>query len=356
MLSDVRTICMVFVTMFLVPAIIGYTFREKTIFKSNGTILSDIVMGTCIIWAVYLLSCIPLILLKAPLALQNTLMVTFCVIISVIGIYRYKVNIITDWIADLKAFFHEIDVLTIIIIIGLIVIMLGQFVLQSPNDDDYEFVTMSVSAVQTDSLMRYDPVTALEVTSFSIKRLVAPFPMIMATYSVFAGVHPAVFAHSIFPVCIIPICFMVYTLLGQTLFKEKDSKKKIELFLFFILVILLFGGYSTRSLGSMLLLRSWQGKAMVLSFILPLIWKYMLEIMDGGLTRELKFTILITVLGGALTTAMVDIIIPIFVFGYAVSYWLKEKDIKKGISVFITCWPAVVLFGIYIVAELLQRL
>lgn len=356
MLSDIRTICMVFMTMFLVPAIIGYTFRDKTIYKNKGTLLSDIVMGTFIIWAMYLISCIPLILLEAPLSLQNTLMISFCILICALGIYKNKLNIIKDWISDFKLFIRGLDLITIVIVAAILLIIYGQFVLQSPNDDDYEFVAMSVSAVQTDSLMRYDPVTALEVTAFSMKRLVAPFPMIMATYSVLAGVHPAVFAHSIFPVCIIPICFMAYTLLGQTLYKGEKAKKKIELFIALIIVILLFGGYSTRSLGSMLLLRSWQGKAMVLSFVLPLIWKYMLEIMDGGLDKNLKYTILLTAVGGALTTAMVDIIIPIFVFGYAVSCWIKEKDIKKGIAVFMTCWPAVVLFGIYIVAELLHRM
>lgn len=102
--------------------------------------------------------------------------------------------------------------------------------------------TMNVSAVQTNSLMKYDPVTAMEVPSVLVKRMIAPFPMLIATYSSFAGLHPAIFAHSVFPVCIIPICFMAFVLLAQTLFKERDSRKSIEIF--FILLIMIFGGYA----------------------------------------------------------------------------------------------------------------
>ena len=352
----IRTLIVVFIMMFLLPGIVGYGLRDLTFYREKGNIFSDIVMGTCALWAVYIVLCIPMTLMGAKLTTLNIVFAIIGLSLCLVSIARNKLSIIAGWINDFKSSWFSSSMMTVLIVLILFLIVISQVFLQSPNDDDYEFVTMSVSAVQTNSLMKYDPVTAMEVSSVLVKRMIAPFPMLIATYSSFAGLHPAIFAHSVFPVCIIPICFMAFVLLAQTLFKGRDSRKSIEIFLFFLLLIMIFGGYATRGLGAMLLLRSWQGKAMVLSLVLPLTWKYMLEIMDGGLNRQMKTTMAITLLGGALSTAMVDIVMPVFVFGYAVAYAISKKSVKKGVELMLTAWPSLVFFVIYIVAETLQRI
>ncbi len=352
----IRALIVVFIMMFLIPAIVGYGLRDLTFYRKKGNILSDIVMGTCVLWAIYIVLCIPMTLMGVELSTLNIVFAVIGLCLCLMSLVKNKTAIIVDWINDFKTNWANSSILTVLIVLILYLMVIAQVFLQSPNDDDYEFVTMSVSAVQTNSLMKYDPVTAMEVSSVLVKRMIAPFPMLIATYSSFAGLHPAVFAHTVFPVCIIPICFMTFVLLAQTLFKGEDARKRIEVFLIFILLIMAFGGYATRSLGSMLLLRSWQGKTMVLSFVLPLVWKYMLESMDSGLNRQMKTTIAITLLGGALSTAMVDIVMPVFVFGYAAAYAINEKSLKKGIELMLTAWPSLAFFAIYIVAEMLQRL
>lgn len=77
------------------------------------------------------------------------------------------------------------------------------------------------------------------------------------------------FSHTYFPFFMIIICYVLYGMIGNVLFR--GDAEKTALFLIVLSVFHIWNFTSTHTLSAMFLLRIWQGKAIVAGFILPLL-------------------------------------------------------------------------------------
>lgn len=169
---------------------------------------------------------------------------------------------------------------------GAFVLIIGQAAaagaLQHIDDDDSRFVVQQVIAVEQGNMYTSDLVTG-ELVYWNLgemqKDMTSPWPMFLAFFAKIGGIHPASFSHVYLPVFLILLCYAVYTLIAMNLFH--NDAEKVSIFLIFVSVLNLTGYSSTHTVPAMMLLRIWQGKAVVGALLVPVMFLVMYEIMEN---------------------------------------------------------------------------
>lgn len=147
------------------------------------------------------------------------------------------------------------------------------------DEDDAFYVTMATEAYQTDDLYVYDTYTGEayadlgeEYDTILNHYILSPFPIFNAVISRLIMLHPAITAHTVFPLIFIPFAYMIYALIGWRIFKKEGLLSSG--FLLLVAVGLIFSGYSNYTQGTFLLTRVWQGKSLLCAALLPAVFYY----------------------------------------------------------------------------------
>lgn len=170
------------------------------------------------------------------------------------------------------------------------------------DGDDAYYVAHSVAAEQTGSLYRILPYTGRS-TSVDLRHALAPLPIWEAYLARAAGVPAAVMAHTVLPVFLTLLTYLVYYLIGKRLFSDREQ---LPVFLLFAGILQIFGNVSIYTPATFFLMRTWQGKAVVANLILPVLWWLLLWIFDGRKERKAGLWVLLflTNTAAALCTSM----------------------------------------------------
>ena len=196
------------------------------------------------------------------------------------------------------------------------------------DDDDTFYVGSATVAVQTDSLFKYSGTTGEENLENQLSRYrLGPFPIYLAVISKVIDTHPAIVAHTILPIILVPLVYIIYGLIGKELFKEDE--KKVFYFLLIMNIINLWGNYSIRNNFSFFLLRIWQGKAVLANVILPAIILFFIKAEENNYKLKYCLLLFITILGGVLTTTMGIALPPIELMLLAIVYEISKVGFKK---------------------------
>lgn len=184
-------------------------------------------------------------------------------------IYTYNRKIIKTILKS--PFFH------IAIILIVMQMFLSSYLKHTDNDDGY-FITISNIALEEDLIcMDGDTVyNGIEGSgSNSFRPQSSSWELFIAFFAKLFRIHPAVLAHTIMPVLLIALCYMAVYDLGKRLIKNQNT---LYVFLIIYAVLNLFGGYAVYSSACFLLLRIWQGKAMLVNFAFPMLIGYCIDI------------------------------------------------------------------------------
>lgn len=133
------------------------------------------------------------------------------------------------------------------------------------DGDDAYYVAQSVIAQQSDVLYRMLPYTGLS-TSLDIRHALAPLPIWEAYVARMTGIHPAIIAHSVLPLVLIPATYLLYFRIGAKLFR--GDGKKTALFLILVSLLQIFGNTSIYTNATFFLMRTWQGKSLLCNLVL----------------------------------------------------------------------------------------
>lgn len=144
------------------------------------------------------------------------------------------------------------------------------------DSDDAFYVATALTTIEENSLFQVNPYTGEDYGSLPARYVLSPFPIFNALVSSVVGLHPTITAHSVLPVILLLFTYGVFAILGQELFRNFTEKAGWMVFL--SAMHLTFAGYSTSTQGSMMLLRIWQGKALLAAALLPLIFYMFLRL------------------------------------------------------------------------------
>ncbi len=246
------------------------------------------------------------------------------------------------------------DIFTCVVWIAAILLIIFQTGLLTcrmhVDTDDARFVAEALEAVEKDTLLRHNPING-EFNGYpvgeQIKDLTAPWPAFIATVSSLTGTHPAIMAHTVFPILFIPLSYVVFSLVGKCFFGN-DLKKR-GLFLLFLSVIHIFSFETIFSAGYTLLTIIWQGRSAMAMIMLPLLWYILMRFLDKDKAGVRDFALVaLACLANCLMSNWGSALAFLMGGAYAMIDSIRVKSLKRALYWLIALLPAFVWAVMYI--------
>lgn len=220
---------------------------------------------------------------------------------------------------------------------------------QHIDDDDSRFVVEQVLAVEHGAMYTENPVTG-KISYWDMgevrKDMISPWAMLVAYWCKLSGIAPAIMSHKYLPFFLILLCYAVYALIGMHLFK--DDREKVSIFLIFSSALNIYGYFSTHTTSAVMLLRIWQGKALVGAMLVPAMFYIMFELMNQNRKKVWYFMAAVAATAAALASGSGITIIPVVIGICGLAELIHTRKIKNCILIWCTAVPSVVYLLCYL--------
>lgn len=233
------------------------------------------------------------------------------------------------------------------------------FTRASFDGDDAYYVVQALTAQQTDTLYRIDPNRGVSMP-LDARHALALFPIWEAFIGTLCGIHATIVAHSVVPLVLIPLTYLVYLQIGNELFKEK--KQQLPMFMALMALWQLFGNVSIYTNETFFLTRTWQGKSFAGNFIIPAVFWIFLCLFQSkefkGRTEaarqpsgKIMFWVLLAMLNLAAgaSSSLAVLLSCALTAGLGFLLMVKERSFRCLVSAGLSCLPG----GIYVMLYLL---
>lgn len=227
------------------------------------------------------------------------------------------------------------------------------------DGDDAYYVVESLIAQEAGVMYRILPLTGGS-TGLDVRHAMAVFPMWVAFVSVRAGMHATIVSHVVMPLVLIPLTYLLYYEIGRALFVRAPQsgnvfhKENLSLFMIIMAVFQIFGNVSLYTNETFFLTRTWQGKALAGSLVIPALFWVFLQIYDKGVKKgrtDAGLWILLVCVNmtagicSSIAVFLVCILIAVATFCLAVA----ERDWKILFKVGAACIPNVAYMAVYVI-------
>ena len=175
--------------------------------------------------------------------------------------------------------------------------------------DDYDYVVNSQDTITTDTIAYVNYVNG-EMPYTAEKRAVTAWPTYIAYLARVSGFEVTTVCHTILPVILLLIAYLVYYYIAKFIFKDYENR-----FIFLVLfsVANIFGLHSHYSSTFRLLGAIWQGKAVLTTIAIPFIIIYLFEIYKEKFDKHKIMPLMMVSLGAASLTTMAALLITLAV-------------------------------------------
>ncbi|MDE6319728.1 MAG: hypothetical protein K2M22_08495 [Lachnospiraceae bacterium] len=217
------------------------------------------------------------------------------------------------------------------------------------DGDDAYYVVESLIAQEAGVMYRILPLTGGS-TGLDIRHALAVFPMWVAFVSVRAGVHATIVSHVVMPLVLIPLTYLLYDQIGCALFTKASSR---PVFLIMMALFQIFGNVSIYTTETFFLTRTWQGKAVAGSLVIPaVLWLFLL--LCGGEKKKnedrrglwILFVCVQMTAGicSSIAVFLVSVLTAITAFVLA----FVRRDLKLPVKFGAACIPNMVYIAVYV--------
>ena len=332
----------------IIPYILGQGFCGN---RDSGSQAKGWIYGWLLLFGVFELLALPAYFFSLS---ADTLMVLYAValllIVGIAGIIRRKkiqISVKSPHMRKLEKW----EFLGVAVIILIAVQVLVVVVFSHVDNDDAFYVGTATTTYFTNTINRFSPYTGevmamVEVSDY----LLSPLPVFWGILSRLLTIHPAYLMHTVLPIVLIPMAYVAYWLLGKELFPE--DRKRQWLFLGFVALINLFGGFSVRSTATFLLFRIWQGKAVLCNVMIPLYFYFFLRRERGDCGREWYLGIWMLTFASCLVSFTSVLINPVLLGLYWIVRLLNREKWTELLKLGATVLPYLVLGIFYAVVIL----
>lgn len=132
------------------------------------------------------------------------------------------------------------------------------------DSDDAYYAAISVITNENLTMYKNIPYTG-EPSGLDVRHAFSSAPVFISFVARLTGVHPTIITHSVYPVIVLLLFYMIMTILAGRLLKKQ--KEYIPLFLIFVSMFYLFGNASIYTDATFLLTRTSQGKAFLANVV-----------------------------------------------------------------------------------------
>ena len=235
------------------------------------------------------------------------------------------------------------------------------------DGDDAYYVVESLIAQQADVMYRILPYTG-RPTDLDVRHALAVFPMWIAYVASKSDIHATIVSHLVMPLVLIPLSYLVYYEIGILLFrretKEADGvfhKENLPVFMILMSLFQIFGNVSIYTNETFFLTRTWQGKAVAGSLVIPALFWMFLRIYEGapdkrggeskkhpenaGLWAVLVCVNMTAGLCSSIAVFLVCILMAVTAFCLAV----VERNYKVIFKMAAVCIPNIIYMAVYMI-------
>lgn len=245
------------------------------------------------------------------------------------------------------------------------------FTRASFDGDDAYYGVQGLIAQQKDTLYRINPYTGRSAP-LDTRHVMALIPVWEAFIGRMSGIHATIIAHSVAPLVLLPLTYLVYFQIGKKLFPGKKQgilRGKHEMFpgmqsllpVFMIIMALfqIFGNVSIYTNETFLLTRTWQGKSVAGNFMIPAVfWIFLClfeqkdrEEGEAKASDQKVFYLLLACLNLAagISSSLAVLLCSLLTAGLGVLFAIRERKFSILIKAGLTCVPGALYVLTYLI-------
>ncbi len=314
-------------------------------------------LGSFFSWALFQLVCVPLIFMRQKLSLAIILWLSLLLLLTLF--FLFLKNRKKDLQQEKTAFLSlknpvvslkklgsfEKLCLLLLLLAGILIIgfQCYHYIFMMHTDaDDSRFVASAVDAVRLDYMLLATPATGEYTVIYQdiLKDAVSPWMMYLAALCKLFFIHPAIAAHTILPSYFLLMGYAIYFLIGLEL--NEHNYLKALFFVDFAALILLFYGGSSHTMGSVILVRIWQGKAILAAIMIPFFLAYFIRIYQDMNNRRQLWGLLLLDLSACLLSGMGIFFAGFLIGGLGLTEMLMSRKWSHLPIYVISCLPSVI--------------
>lgn len=334
-----------FLWFLVVPFSMGLFFTGK-MKENRESFLLTMICGYAGMFAVFEVMALPAIFLRLPFSLLKYAYGTVILLLSAVSAFceRKCIPALT-WGRRKKLRCLSWTCLAAGLLIAL---QIGIYTAGMSTDlDDSFYVGTATTTLETDTMFQYSAYTGEPVRTLPSRYVLSPFPVMLAFYSAAVNMSPAVVAHSILPAVLVVLAYAVYSLLGMRLF-DRDVKST-GMFLCFLSLIHAFSYYSVYTQGTFLLIRIWQGKAVLASVLLPALFYFGMRVFTGKTGKGDWIGLFAVMTSCCLVSSMGIMLAPVMLGIFGFLYGVLKKQWKSLAGALICTLPCILCAVVYLV-------
>lgn len=229
------------------------------------------------------------------------------------------------------------------------------------DGDDAYYVTESLLAQEAGVMYRILPYKGGS-TGLDVRHALAVFPMWIAFVATGSGIHATIVSHLVMPLLLIPLTYLLYFQIGKVLFNDK--RVNLPVFMIVMGMFQIFGHVSIYTNETFFLTRTWQGKSVAGSLVIPALFWILLLLYDGSKDKGVidggdrgkrrtdagLWLLLVCVnMTAGICSSIAVFLVSILMALTAFVLMIVERDLKVLVRLGAVCIPNVVYMGIYVV-------
>lgn len=293
--------------MVLVPWGIGYFALGVGRIKRAGSPGFAFGLGYILMWAVFQLIAVPVVLRAGKFRQVELIFEAACLTFAIAGallfMLQLKGGLWEKSVSRGKEAWGKVRSREGAVALALWAVFFGSLLFQAAqayrlayaDGDDAYYIPISTAANLGGGMYAVDSYTGAP-TTLDMRHGLAPFPIWVSFIAAKCGVNAAVAAHSLMPLVLIPVTYVLYLEIGKLLCRDVVSGKEgravtgrnilLPVFMIFVSLLQIWGNYSIYPASTFLLTRTRQGKAalgnVILPFLLLLLYKIAEEVKEQG--------------------------------------------------------------------------
>lgn len=259
------------VLLFAVPTIAGAVLTRRNDGLSIEKIPFIWICGQILLWAGFQCICVPLILLEKEFPVAVNLFNVYTCILLVVSLVFFIPGLLRKSprlrpVPTAESTGKRSRILWIIFAALILLQLVLTIFMAYEEGDDAFYLAISTITENADTMYQKLPYTGTG-TGLDARHGLAPFPIWVAWLARMSGMHAITVSQIILPLALILMAYALYYFIGKALLAKRPHL--LPLFMVFVALMILFGGYSTYSAENFLLVRTSQGKAVIANIIIP---------------------------------------------------------------------------------------